>query len=239
MSQYKNNPKDFLILRKRILSRSIPVVFISSLAGIIIFYFSADSRSADILVWVIIIIFFLVIMTYSILKAIKRQKEMYDSYLLEINNEQLSRYQIGLPNASIAFNEITEIKEDKNGDLIIKGQNSQIQIAISSFLQNYTDVKDLLQAQKAINQIQTKNLFQKYPFVSGVIPGALMIAVYISNNKLVVSASGSAVIILMLWGFYNVRTSKLVDDKIKRNAWFMLIVIFSVVSIIYKKLIAN
>jgi hypothetical protein len=146
MSQYKNIPADFAILKKRILTKAIPLVSISALVGLSISSFSEKNQPIDLYTWIIIILFTSALMIFAVAKSIKAQKENYNNYLLTVGSDSLSRQQSNLPSITLFFNEITQITEDKYGDLLVKGQkNSQI-IAISAFIENYDEVKSLLQS---------------------------------------------------------------------------------------------
>ena len=233
MPQYQNTPAGFIILRKRILSKSVPLIIGASLFGLAIFYFTENSQPIDPIFGVIYISFIAIIMIYAIRKSIKRQKELYDSYVLKIADGFLSRQQIGLPVIIMLFSDIIQITEDKNGDLLIKSTKDRI--AISGLIENYNDVKGTLQTIIPITQLQIKNPIQKYPLAYMVLVLAVFAAVYISNNKIIVGICGIATIIIMVLSFYQIQTSKLIDTKIKRTSWFFLLVIFSIAAIIYNK----
>ena len=238
MSQYKNTPAGFATVKKRILTRSIPLVLISAVVGLSITFFS-EKNQPDLLTWLIIILFIAAIMTYAIIKSIKTQKEAYNSYSLIFGNDFLSRQQNNLKSITLFFNEITQITENKFGDLIVKGQKSDHLIVISAFIEDHDEIKSALQALQPISEQNTKNIFQKYPLIAAVLPLGCMAAVYLSNNKIVVSVCGFIFIVFMLWSFFKLRSSTQIPDNVKRKAWIALLVVASVIAIIYYKVLAS
>jgi len=238
MSQYKNAPVGFATVKKRILTRSIPLVLISALVGLSITFFS-EKNGPDLLTWLIIILFIAAVMSYAVIKSIKAQKEAYNSYSLTLGNNFLSRQQNNLTAITLFFNEITQITENKFGDLVVKGQKSDHLIVISAFIEDHAEIKSILQALQPITQSSTKNIFQKYPLVAAVLPLGCMAAVYLINNKIVVSICGLILIAFMLWSFLKVRSSTQIPDNVKSKAWITLLVIASVAAIIYYKVLAS
>jgi len=234
MTQYRNLPEGFTTVRKQLHSRAIPVILISMIGGLAICYFSENMQNQSFYVWAVMIFFLIAIMLYAFNKAIKTQKAAYESYELTIATDYLSRKQNGLPIVTIPFSEITQITEDKNG-LRVKGITKGSSIAISVFIENYLQIKDLLQSIKPISLPDPKNFLDKSPFLVALFPVALMIAVYTSNNKLIVGIAGSALIILMLWCFYKMQTTPQISKDIKSKSWMLFIVIASTIAIIYYK----
>lgn len=63
-----------------------------------------------------------------------------------------------------------------------------------------------------------------------------MFCVYTMNNKLVVALTGSVLVFLLVWSFVNIRNSKNVDTNIKRNVWWVIVVLASVIAVMVFKL---
>jgi hypothetical protein len=239
MSQYKNIPADFAILKKRILTKAIPLVSISALVGLSISSLSEKNQPIDLYTWIIIILFTSALMIFAVAKSIKAQKENYNNYLLTVGSDSLSRQQSNLPSITLFFNEITQITEDKYGDLLVKGQkNSQI-IAISAFIENYDEVKSLLQSVHPVAEPNTKNIFEKFRLLLLLLTLGCMAAVYISTNKIVVAVCGLSLICFMIWSFFKIRSSPQIDNKIKRTAWMMLLVAASITATVYYKVLGS
>ena len=234
MPTYQNSPSGFAILRTQIIKRSVPVLLLSLTGGLAIFYVVND-KQFGLLEWIIFIVFLAGIMIFAVLKSIARQKEIYNSYRLVIDNEYLSRQQTGVPVRNLAFDKITQITKAENGDLLITGQKKEDCISISAFIEKYEEVVNQLSAIMPIVQRVQKNLLDRYPAIGALAAIGLMCAVYISYNKIVVGVSGIALTAILIWCFYKMQTSKLIDSKVKRTSWFALIVVVSILLIIWHK----
>jgi len=207
-------------------------------AGVSITYFTNNDHSQGLLFYLFLILFFVVILWFSITKSVKRQKEIYNSNRLIVKDGSISLYKNHSPNVTLALAEITQISQDKQGNLLIKGKDARQVIAVSAHLENYDQLKDQLQSFHPIAHAGAPNLLNRYPLFNALIPIALMVAAYVSQNKIIVGASGIILIGILIWSFYKIRTSSQIDAKVKRAAWWLLVVIASLVAVIYGKLIA-
>jgi hypothetical protein len=238
MSEYKNTTEGFAALRKHMIKRAGPIMLMSFTAGLVICY-GTNNVNTSIYVWVIIIVLLSLVFVFALRRGINQQKENYYSYRLQINKDDLSRQQNGLSSITISFNDIIRITEGKLGDLHVKGRKATDTIAISPYIENYEQVKATLQGVQIIQKSENKNLLQKSPFIIlPLVAVGAMIAVYISNNKIVVALSGSFLILMMGWGFYEIRTSPQIDARVRQSSWWLLIVLISILAIIYNKVFA-
>jgi uncharacterized membrane protein YhaH (DUF805 family) len=233
MPDYKNTPEGLVKLRKQLISKLTPLLLIAVIGGVAISYFNNDKKDGP-LAWLVMLVLMLIFLVYSLAKGIKMQKGLYESYVLTIDEDRLSRRQTNSPELTILFSKISTISEDKTGNLIVTDVD-QNKIVISSYVQGYERIEVLLQSIKPISPAISKNFLQKYPLLSPVITIGLMAAVYLSNNKIVVGLCGTVLIGGMIWAFYKIRTSVQVDSRIKRSAFWMLVVIASIAAIIYYK----
>lgn len=236
MQLYKNKPEDFKLFRKQVLSRSIPITVSAIAAGLVISYYSQGEKTEG---WEAVLIYMGIIaavVTYGIFKSVQRQQEMFNSYELTVASDHFLRKQAGLADNKIFFADVDTIKEGKNGYLGINGPGIGNQIFISPYVENYDELKSILQSLKPIAMQNNKSLLQKYPYVPLAAVLALMGALYISQNKIVVAVSSVLLTTLLLWSFYKIRTSTLIDSRIKRTAWWGLVVLVSIVLITYYKI---
>lgn len=234
MPDYKNTPEGLVKLRKQLISKLTPLLLIAVIGGVAISYFNNDKKDGP-LAWLIMLVLMLIFLVYSLAKGIKMQKGLYESYVLTIDEDRLSRRQTNLSELTILFSEISTISEDKTDNLIVTDVD-QNKIVISSYIQGYERIKALLQSIKPISPAISKNFLQKYPLLSPVITIGLMAAVYLSNNKIVVGLCGVILIGLMTWAFYKIRISEQLDSRIKRSSLWLLLVIPSISAIVYYKI---
>jgi len=167
---------------------------------------------------------------------LKKLKHSYLNYILTIQEDVIScTKQSFIPTISIPKSEISAIIEDQHGNLTIKGSNPKIFIYILPYLEHLDEVKLQLSAIKPITlQDRNKNIFEKFPQILIIMMGC-MVAIYLSYNKILVAITGTITIGLLSWFFYSMQKNKQLDKKLKRNSWWVLVVLFSVIAIIYYK----
>ena len=199
-------------------------------------YFTQKGVAEDMYTTMLVILFFAAVIAFSFWNTIKKQKAVYNSYLLTVGDNYIQKEQDTLNTNRISFNEIQRIEEDVYGNLFVWGPVNQNVVAVSANIDGYLEVKGLLHSFKPISVRKESALLHKYSWFVLFIPCGLMIAVYLSNNKIVVAATGVPLIAILLWGFYKVRTNPYFTSKSKRSTWLIPIVLISLIVIIYYKL---
>ena len=63
-----------------------------------------------------------------------------------------------------------------------------------------------------------------------------MAAVYMSKDKIIVGVSGTVLVVVLGYSFFEVQRSKNVDSKTKKGMWWLILVIASIVGAMYYKL---
>lgn len=235
MFRYKNDPAGFVDYRKQLIIKIIPILVISGSMGLVISYFAGDRSIENLTSSLITVAFVIAIFSFSIFRAIKQQRILYNDYLLTIADDYISCTKSPLLTVTIPFAAIKSITENKRGDLIVKGHSATQSIVISPGLLHYQEVKDQLNGISPVVSDHHQDLFRKYPLITPLVTAGLMGAVYISNNKSIVLIAGGILTVLMLWCFYKIRTATGVDAGLRRKSLWILLVIVSVIITIYFK----
>ena len=118
--KFKIKENGFDEIRKKMILRTIPIAFIAACGGLAISHFNTNGQSSDVNVLPFVIPIIIGAMVFGLLKGIKRQKNIFNSYELTIDNEKIIRRQDLTPDIEIPLNEIKEIIKNKNGALAIK-----------------------------------------------------------------------------------------------------------------------
>lgn len=63
-----------------------------------------------------------------------------------------------------------------------------------------------------------------------------MSAVYISKNKIIVSVSGTILLLVLGYSFFEIQRSKNIDSKTKKGMWRLILVTVSFIGVMYYKL---
>ena len=236
MQQYKNKPEGFKTIRKQLFTKGLPVMLIAVTTGLLISYFTEKGDVENIYANMFFILFFAAVIAFSFWRNLQKQKIVYDSYLLTVGNDYILKEQSTLNATRLSFDEIERIEKDEYGNLFIYGDQKQNIVLVSANIDGYQGVKDLLKSIKPIGIRDSYNLFQKHPLLTLLIPCALMVAVYLSTNKIVVAAAGIPLIAMIIWGFYKIGTNPYFTNRSKRSSWMIPIVLISLILIICYKL---
>lgn len=232
MTEYKNLPENYPQFAKYF-KRALPWAVLIFLSLVAYSYFTDGLMNA-----VVLLLLFAALFTFSHLRARKRQNQLFYSYTLVIDEIGLTRKQSNLADASISFRDITSVEQMNRGFLLVRGAAKDDKIAVWPYIENFDEVRSLLENYKPVTPMVYKNIFQKYPLLLSILMLGAFALVYLSNNKIVVGISGLVALVSIGWTFYRIRKSKQVDTSTKRFSWVILIFLLTMALTIYRKLIS-
>lgn len=233
MRTYKNKKDGFKEFQKKALMRSILVMGLALIFGLVISYRTNDIGQINTLPFVILI--GIGAGGLGIFKGLNRQKQLFESYLLTVDDDFIQRDQLNTPTVKINKSDVKEIIAGQNGSLTIKGQNKTDLIVVTNQIDDFADLEKYLLEIKEFSRPTEKSTIEKLSLPFVFLTLALMAIVYISTNKYFVLVSGAILTMFLTWSFYEIQTSKNVDSKTKKNSWWTILVILSVIGITYSK----
>lgn len=236
MEQFKIRQDGFKEIRKEMLIKAIPVSLLTVFGGLAISYFNTNVQQSDVNVFPFLIPMVLGTLIFGLYRGVNRQKEIFDSYILTLDGNSVTREQHNTPTITISKADLSEIIKNLNGSFTIKGNSSVNVIGIPAQIDNYEQLEKSL---SAIGQISTKNsvpFLQKYPELLSILTIGLMAAVFISKDKIIVGVSGAFLLVVFGYSFFEVQRSKNIDSKTKRGMWLLILVTASIIGIMYYKL---
>lgn len=236
MDQFKIKKDSFKEIRNKMLIKSIPSSLIAIIGGLAISYFNPNIQQSDVNILPIFLLFVLALFTFEIYKSVKRQKEIFESYMLIINNNEISREQHNTPTITISKADINEIIKNSNGSFTIKGNSVVNMIGIPSQIEDYEKLENLLSEIKIISVKTSEPILQKLSGILSIVTIGLMATVYICKNKILVGFSGIILLAILAYSFYEIKRSKNIDSRIKNGMWWIIVVIASIIGVLYFKL---
>lgn len=236
MQVFKIRHNGFKGIRKKMLLRSIPLLLIAGTVGITISAINSKQKENDVNVLPIIVPVIAAALGLGVYRGVNRQKALFESYTLTIMNNLITREQQDTPAISIYFNDVKEIVKHKNGSFTIKGKEPVDIIGIPAQIDNYTQLETTLQQIQPLIVKDKASFMERYQSLAGLLTVGLMLCVYAVNNKIVVALTGSALVALMVWSFIKIRRSKNADSRTKRNVWWVVLVLASVIAVMIFKL---
>jgi hypothetical protein len=232
MTEYKNLPENYLLFKKAA-NRFWPISVLVFMSLVVYSYCTDGFDSA-----VTALMIFIIVFSISFLMNKKRQRQMYYSYALIVGETGLTRQQKNMPDMNISFSEITAIEEINRSFLIVKGDERNKRMLIWPYVENFDELKAVLETYRPIAPIVYKNIFQKYPLLLFLLLFAACTLVYVSNNKIVVAICAFGFSTYIGWAFYKNHTNRYAATNTKKLAWVMLIFTFFMLMAAVKKLIS-
>jgi hypothetical protein len=238
MRTFQIKENGFKDIRKQILIWMIPLLLIAAAFGVLISEYNSSNKTVsnthDL---PLIIAVILVVMTFSLIRVIKRQKVIFETYKLIIDDVRIIRQQGNTPDINLGFSEIKSITRTSKGGLVIKGNSPLNMILVPAQLDDLPSLEKLLLENCNIQMSVSKPLMQRLliPFTLFVL--GLMSVIYISDNKILVLISGIILLPIMIAGFIKLQTNKNIDNKTRRSSYWMILMFLIIIGIVIKKMI--
>lgn len=231
MKTYKLSPEGLNKSISKILLRIIPL---SLLVLVAVLYMNSANNSTSITTFFIIVILIAVVLTISIQRGLKNQKESLLSYELVISDNSIVKKQLSLPTIEIEYSDIITIEEITYKGLIIKTKDKYKVIGIPYYLIDYEEVKNTLSQYADIKKSTTPSLIKTSQYVLPILVVLALIIIIKSNNKYLVLPFGTAYILLSLWFIIEIFRNTQLNSKLKQKYLFL---IFPLLAVILKMII--
>ena len=184
-----------------------------------------------------LLILLLATLGFGIYRGVVRQRRLFESYTLTIDDDSIQREQLNTATVKIPSEEVAEILKLQTGGFVIKGRNRTDFIIVTNQIENAEELeRDLSQFGDVKVPIRKSMLeIMKIPIILSVL--ILMAIVYVSNNEWLVLGSGIILTATLIWSFYELQVSKNIDKRTKRNSWWTVVAIVSVIAVTYSKFV--
>jgi hypothetical protein len=236
MNEFKIKENGFSEIKKTLILKSVPMLILVSGASLAINYFKPNAQPSDVYALLFTIPIIIGAIIFGLFRGIKRQRGLFESYKLIINENEIIREQTNTPRISIPHSEIKSIHRNPKGTLTIVGNSKTEVIGIPSQIDDYDKLDDLLAKIHPITYSDKKSFAEKFKGLIVLLTIGLMASVYISTNKFIVGLTGTILIIILGYSFYLTRRNKNIDKKTKNGMWLILLVLFSIIYTMYYKL---
>ncbi|WP_315819095.1 hypothetical protein [Paraflavitalea speifideaquila] len=176
-------------------------------------------------------------MAFSIYRSVNRQKKLFATYTLTINDNVITRQMHNTPEIAIYFHEVKQIIKSMEGGFTIMGADPADIIIVPVQVENYAELEALLnQVKPVIAPPASLSVIQKFKPLLSLAAAGSMVAVFASDNKIVVSVAGILGLCLLGWTFFYLSRSKNIDQKTRSSRWAFLLVMIAIIAIMVVKL---
>src|SRR5262245_57976252 len=119
MQQFRIKQDGFKEIKKQTLMRVAPIIFLAAAGGAAIASINSKDNESNVAILPIFIPLIVVSVGIGLYRGLNRQKALFESFVLTIADNLITREQLNTPTVSIYFNDIQLIKKNKNGSFII------------------------------------------------------------------------------------------------------------------------
>jgi hypothetical protein len=240
MEQYRTDPTRTQEVRSEMLRRTVPMmVFVAVILTVILVFMQNRDGASEHghVVTLVTVPVFALIMIYSVRKVLTQQTSMYVSFTVTLEPDRVTRHIEGFPPLSITHASLKRIEERPDGTLILHGEGKQNVIGISKYMVDLPTLRERLAQLQPIASVPAARSSQLWVIGAALLGVVALAATFVSDNKLVVALCGSLTLILLIGSFIVIQWSKHLDRRSKRRSWVIFLVLFSLVSVMYQKLV--
>lgn len=234
--EFKTRENSFNEIKKGIIIKTIPVAILACAVGLTISHFNTNGQASDVDVLPFVIPLIVISLGFGLLKGINRQKDLFETYKLIINDNEIIREQNNTQTISIPLNEVKSITRNPKGIIIVLGNSNYETIVIPVQIDNPDKLEKILSQIRPIRENEHKPFTEKYKGLLIPLMLGLMATTYIAKNKLTVGISGVILILFLGYSFYVTQRNKNIDKKTKNGMWFLILVLLSILGNMYFKL---
>ncbi|HVI43473.1 MAG TPA: hypothetical protein VM802_01330 [Chitinophaga sp.] len=222
-------------MRKEALIRRLPLIVMSAAAGLtILLWYVPGNNATELMITVALVVMVLIIRLYM---STGSQQRLLASYTVTISDDAITREQYNTPPLSFNFIEILQIAKDKDGNIFIRGMEKSDVMVIPSEIERYEELESILQRIKPFADRDIKTPAEKYRYVGSILLLVLMMAVYLSGNKIIVGSSAILLTALLIWQLIQVQRNRNAQEHVKRRYWVILLVMLAIIAIAVIKIV--
>jgi hypothetical protein len=232
MPHFKPTPNSFPQARKALLLKTIPVSLIAGMGGFLIGFYKADWDEVAGIYLPLILLFVIGINLLVTYFVANKRRAIYESYLLTIDEVNITREQLNTPPLAIPKSEVRNITKNRSGNIFIQGRAKLDVIHVPSQIAGIANLEALLADVQPITTGMHASRIQLYRRGLSLLSIGLMAVVYLSENKMFVAISGIALMGSMGYSYYQYYISKNVDYRSKNLVWWVVLVMVSIGAIV-------
>ena len=236
MEQFKIRKDGFKEIRNSMLIKAIPIILLAGFGGIAISYFNLNRQHNEVNILPFIIPLILGALAIGLYISIKRQKEIFESYRLTIDNYKILREQLYTPTISILKAEIRGIIKNSNNSFTIKSNSKVDIIGVPSQIDEYDKLEKLLSEIKQITILNKTPIIERLLIPLVIIYLGIFAAFLLSNNKIIAGVGGTILLIVSIYSYFEMKRNKNLDNKTKQGSWTTIFVLILIIVNMYVKL---
>lgn len=237
MEEFKVRRNGFEEIKKDALKRGIPITVVAALAGICIPLINSDDggdRFFSVLPFILPILAGALILGFYL--GLKRQRKMYDSYILRIDNSGVARVQSNTPLIQLKKDEIRAIQRMPKGAFVIKGTSEHDSILIPAQMEDRDRMEIALESLAPISAPEPTSIWARLNMVFVLLVLVSMVIACTATDKIVVAIAGLFLTVTLIWSLIVMQKNKNIDRNTKIAGFWVLLVLISITSVVILKI---
>jgi hypothetical protein len=233
MKTYRLSPAYYAALKRRLLLTAIPIISAAGAVGFLAGLLQGGTTLINAALFAALTGVFFV---FTIPRSYRQQRDLAESYKLTVDGDTITRTQTGAREISVTRSGIARITETPDKGLGIIAINSKLRFGIPATLEGYAELRKTLDSWHQIQTVKPSGMHWQaalVPLLALALIGLFAVAI-ISNDKVLVSATGSLALVVSVASVFVLVNNPQVDAKTKSKLWLVSIPLLALVAkIIY------
>jgi hypothetical protein len=196
--QFRTDMSAYPKAGRKFMWKYIAVMGVIMIATSAFMYSRSDNTPASMFSLVISLSVYAAVVIFGVIRAMKRYKKVFESYLITIDNNGITREQHETPLVSIPAHEIKSIRKRANNTIVITGKSSYEKIVIPAQMERYSEMEMLLRSLHPFELTATP-LHERLDWAIGLLSAITLFMIIYMDDKRIVLAGAIITIPLYSW----------------------------------------
>jgi hypothetical protein len=229
MREYKLSSEFFSQMTKRIWTVVVPIALLALAGGL--WMGGQEARSSAPLL--VMGLFLLIVMAFSILSGIRKQKKLWSSYRIILDEDSIKKIQDGLPDVTITFGEIVKIMEAAGLGLSVHAVDPPRQIGVPATLEDYDGFRLALSDRHSFENVpQARTRWAQFlPWAVGLGTIGGFLVTFLSKNPYISAIAGILLFIGLVISLVQIQRN---PEARKQMRWQSCFILFPLLGILLR-----
>jgi hypothetical protein len=232
MQQFSVRPNSFKEIQKRLIRR-MATLFGGVTILVLVVPSLISGAPFDLVTLPILLVLFSAVFAFSIWNSMKKQKALFESLKIIIDDDKITRERLNTPQLVIYKKDVKRITKSVEGNISIEGDNKWNPIVVPAQIENNGDIERILGEISTIVVLTKKPIWQKFFVPISMSGAALYFGMFYATNKYVSIVCGLLLLAVFGFTFVVTLTNKNIDNRTKRFGYVSLILVVVVIYNLY------
>jgi hypothetical protein len=213
MSRHKLPAKAWPKYRARVLVRLTPLLALAVGVG---YWIAVHNSSSSPLSWLLVMPPTMV--AIGLMSGLRRTRQWFDSFELEINDDQITRRQAQTPEMGLRRADVKSIVE-ADGGIVLLGPTRFETIGIPSEIEEYGAVADQVRTWAPAGPRSQRSTM--VALATGIAVVLLFGLAFIAPTPVIGATAAAVLALFLVWAFVELRRNLSIDRRTRRASWLV------------------